>query len=448
MSLPIKKVVPSPYNLHMKKPVSDVCDHGFTEYFYSKNDLRTGIPEFVVEGNSEHLIVPSKTYLKLTLELSGKAVRPPVAAAPGVNVEVPIAARGEQPNIFVINNIFHSIFESVDVYVSNQAITKADKHNPYNAYIRTLCTYGEEPLQTYLQLCGWAKDNAGHFDSLDDDENEALPTRKSYFTGFPRRGEFIGKICSPLFFQEKVLPPQTSLRIVLKKVSDDFTLIHETGEFELKIIEATLMVQKVAAVPALVEGYLKMMEDDHPLQYFLRTPSINYYTIEAGSSQFMRDDLFMGKMPLKVIIGMVDTEAYHGSRTRNPFNFQHFGLTEIGLHKDGIPYPKPVLKIDFAMGKSAEAYHNFMCALGGAYSEHVTTVTLTDYVNGFWLFCYYMSPDQLGSTHPGSLLNMNSNVRLEMKFKQPVMRNITLLVYSEMEHLMEIHRDRKVTVDF
>jgi hypothetical protein len=75
-------------------------------------------------------------------------------------------------------------------------------------------------------------------------------------------------------------------------------------------------------------------------------------------------------------------------------------------------------------------------------------VSKDDFMDGYTMFSYDMSPDQLGSVHPGNLLNMNSNVRLEMKFKEAVKQNITLLVYSEMEHLMEIHRDRKVTVDF
>jgi hypothetical protein len=448
MGLPIEKVVPSPYNLHMKKPVSAVCEHGFVEYFYSKNDVRSGILEFVVEGNSEHLILPNRTFLKLTLELSGHAIRPP-AADGGRPVQVPFSDDPDNdPNAYVINNIFHSVFESVDVYVGNQATTKTDKHNPYNAYIRTLCTYGEEPLNTYFELCGWSKDTAGEFNSLSDDSNKGLITRKSLFTGVPHRGEFIGRICSPLFFQEKVLPTQTGLRIVLKKASDDFTLIHEKGNFELKIVDAVLMVQKVAAVPALIEGYMKMMEEDMPFQYFLRTPSINYYTIEAGSSQFMRDDLFMGKLPLRVIIFMVDTESYHGHRERNPFNFRDYGLTEICLYKDGIPYPRPPLKLDVGANKCAEAYHSYLLSLGCSYSDRAVTVSKDDFMDGYTMFSYDMSPDQLGSVHPGNLLNMNSNVRLEMKFKEAVKQNITLLVYSEMEHLMEIHRDRKVTLDF
>jgi hypothetical protein len=348
----------------------------------------------------------------------------------------------------VVNNIFASVFESIEVYVSNQNITKSDKHNPYNAYLQTLCNYGEDSLKTYFQLTGWSKDTSAHMDDVTGASNTGLKVRKDMFTGTPLRGEFIGKLCSPLFFQDKALPTQVSVRIVLRKSNDQFTLMHEAGEFELKITEAVLMVQKVSVIPGLKEGFMKVLEEDHPIPYFLKTPSVNYYTIEQASSQFMRDDLFLGKIPRRIIIGMVETEAYHGKNDKNPFNFQDFGLSEIAMYKDGIPYPRPVLKLDIENGQCAEAYHNFMTSLNGAYNRNVPILTMSEFKKGFTLFSFDMSPDQLGSTHPGSMLSMNSNIRLEMKFKTPTAKNITLLVYSEIEHLMEIHRDRRVSVDF
>ena len=78
------------------------------------------------------------------------------------------------------------------------------------------------------------------------------------------------------------------------------------------------------------------MNEGHPVQYILPTPSINYYTIESGSSQFMRDDLFMGRIPKHLVIGLVLTSAYHGKSDENPFNFQHFDVCEIGLYKDSM----------------------------------------------------------------------------------------------------------------
>lgn len=437
MAMQVERYVPSPYMLHQKKPVSDVCENGFVEYYYSKNELRTGVLDFVVEGNSEHLIDPTKIFLKLGLELTGKARRRNGSAVSEVGIS-------EGAKVAPINNILQSIFESVDVYVNNQATTKVDKHHAFNAYLQTLCNYGKEPLETYFRLQGWSKDQHDKMDDLND--NSGMNARKGFFNA--NKAEFIGKLCSPLFFQEKLLPTQTTLRVVLKKAKDEFALMHEEGNFELKITHATLMVQKLSVVPSLMEAYLKMLEEDHPIPYFLKTPAINYYTIESGSSQFMRDDLFLGKTPTRIVIGMVETSAYHGAKDKNPFNFQNFGLSKIEVIKDGRAFPKPPLHMDYEKGDYAEAYHNFMCSLNGAYSRTVPNITMEDYKNGFNLYSFDMSPDQLGSVQPGSMLKMSSNIRLEMKFSAALTKNITLLVYSEEEHLLEINRERRASVDF
>jgi hypothetical protein len=275
--------------------------------------------------------------------------------------------------------------------------------------LQTLCNNGHEGLDTYFELSGWAKDTAGAMDDFADHNKGALK-RQADFKGDDIKMEYIGRPYSPLFFQEKVLPTQVSMRVILRKASNDFILMHEDGKFDLKVTDAVLMVQKVSVIPSLRQSYIKLLEEGHPIPYFLRTPAINHITIEEGASQFMRDNLFLGKLPRRA-------------------------------------YPRPIIKLDIENKVCADAYHNFMTSLNAAYSRHVPTITLYEYMNGFTLFSYDMSPDQMGSTHPGSILNMNSNIRLEMKFKKPTKTNITLLVYSEMDHLMEIHRDRRVTVD-
>lgn len=430
---------PQTYDLFRKNGVSDCVESGFLEYYYSKNLLSTGKLEFVVEGNSDHMIIPSKTYLRLKVELGGSARRV-------INNETREVTLAEGARVGVVNNILHSMFESVEVYLSNQALTKTDRHNPYVAYIQTLLNNSQESLETYFQLSGWAPDTAGEMDTFVSGENNGYEMRKTYLKD--NKMELIGKLHHPLFFQEKALPTQVTMSVLLKKGNEKFFLMHETGEFELKIVEAVLMVQKVHTVPSIQKAYLSCLEEGHSIPYFLKSAYVNFMTIEQGSSQFMRDNLFLGKLPRRVILGLVETEAYQGKENRNPFNFQHFGLTDICLYKDGIPFPRPPIKLDIEEGVCAEAYHHFMTSLSAAYTRFIpAAMTMSQYSKGYTLFSFDMSPDQLGSTHPGSLHNTNSNVRLEMKFKNPLKKNVTLLVYSEEECLMEIHKDRRVTID-
>jgi len=45
--------------------------------------------------------------------------------------------------------------------------------------------------------------------------------------------------------------------------------------------------------------------------------------------------LFSGQIPTRIVIGLVRSDAFNGSTTRKPFNFQNFRLTEITVYPYG-----------------------------------------------------------------------------------------------------------------
>ena len=48
-----------------------------------------------------------------------------------------------------------------------------------------------------------------------------------------------------------------------------------------------------------------------------------------------REKLFSGQLPTRVVIGLVTNRAFNGHAGSNPFNVQHFNLSEIALYLDG-----------------------------------------------------------------------------------------------------------------
>lgn len=445
MTLPVERVLIGAYDLFEKQAIADQAERGFQEYYYPKSDIQNGNIEFVIEGNSEQMILPSLIDLKLTLQLEGNEDGKFNTTTSKTDPGKTVAAK--EANVAPVNNYFHSIFDSVHVSLSSQPITNTDHNYAYISYLQMLCNYGEEPLQTNFALTGWEKDTAGEMDTVGT-TNNGFKVRQQHFYAYDNKVELIGKLFSPIFMQEKALPTQVSMRVTLEKKSNpSFYLMHEKGTFDLKIVEAVLRVQKVVPTPMMKDSYLKMLNDKVPIPYHLIVPSINPITIEQGSSQFIRDNLFLGKVPQRIIIALVETDAYLGARDKNPFNFQHFNVREICLYKDGMPFPRPMARLDFKNGKVAESYHNFMLALKGSYSRFVPNVTIDEFKQGFTLFVYDMSPDQLGSVNHESLLNRYSNVRLEMKFAEKTPTSITLLAYSERDHLLEIFEDRRVNID-
>lgn len=440
MALPFSRTISSAYDLYAKQGIADHIESGFVEEYHLRNDIRSNTLEFVIDGNTEHAIVPRRIALKLALQISGdgggEAANKTTIAA-GNSVVAPI------------NNIFHSIFENVNVYLSNQPTTKIDNNYPYIAYIQTLMQYGEEPLNTNFSLTGWFKDTAGKMDDPDG-ENDGFEKRCQLWRDRPTKTvEYIGRLHSPIFMQDKILPTQVSMTVRLqKKANKDFYLSYYSGgKYEISITAASLLVQKVALTPIYKESIRRMLNEGNSIPYPLVIPCINYMTIEPNSTQFIRDNLFLGKTPDRIIIGLVETKAYQGDSEKNPFNFQHFNLSQIALYKDGMPFPRPITRLDYTNKNYAEAYHNLMVSVHGNDSRFVPYITYKDFGSGYALYCYDMSPDQLGSTTHGAASNSVSNIRLELKFSTPTPQNITLLAYCERRHLLEIHEDRRVSID-
>lgn len=445
----LDRLVPSSYILLEPVPVSDVCENGFVEYFYPKNDLKTRVLEFEVEGNSDHLMVPSAAYLRLKLELV--CTRKKVEQKAGDDGQLStVTKEPDFKKVSVVNNLFSSLFESVEVLVGNTELSKNERNNQYVSYLLTLLNFGSEQFDTYFKLLGWSKDTAEAMDTLSR-ENDGWQQRQDMFRKGTRTVELIGKIGSPIFFHPKVLLTQLGMRVILRVGSPEFYMMYPEGEehFDIVIKEAVLMVQKLAVVKGVRQGYNEILQRGDAIPYFLKTPYVTHYAIDRHSSQFVKENLFQGKIPNKVILGMVLTEAYHGKTDRNPFNFQHFGLTDVCMYMNGAPYPRPAIKLDAEEGKIAEAYHYFMTSINAAYSRVVPDITMEDYQNGYFLISYNMAPDQfIGSAHPANLLKAHSNIRLEMKFKKPLKENVTLLVYYEYTHVAEVTKPRQVHVEF
>jgi len=58
-------------------------------------------------------------------------------------------------------------------------------------------------------------------------------------------------------------------------------------------------------------------------------------TIPSAVMDVNQEKLFSGQIPTRIVIGLVRNDAFNGSTTRNPFNFQNFKLTEISVYSDG-----------------------------------------------------------------------------------------------------------------
>ena len=87
-------------------------------------------------------------------------------------------------------------------------------------------------------------------------------------------------------------------------------------------------------MPSVFLAHAKAMERG-TAKYPIRRVVCKSFTIPQNYLDINHKKLFSGKIPTRILIELMDNKAFNGSRDRNPFNFAHFNLHEIGLYLDG-----------------------------------------------------------------------------------------------------------------
>ena len=214
----------------------------------------------------------------------------------------------------------------------------------------------------------------------------------------------------------------------------------------MKILSAYMLIRKIMVSPSVALGHAKALEIS-TAKYPIKRVVIKTTTVGAGLIDVTQEKLFSGQLPTRLIIGLVDHEAFNGVRTRNPFNFHHFNLNHIEVHVDGqLNQQIKPLKPNYTLGQYTEAYLSLFSGTNKINRDESNTISLSDYPNGYCLYCFDLTPDLSEDLH-FNLIKQGS-VRLALKFSTALARAITVITYAEFENIIEIDQSRNILFDF
>ena len=350
-----------------------------------------------------------------------------------------------------VNNFLHSLFAQVDVSLNGSLVTSSMNTYAYRAYIETLLSYGVESKSSQLTSALFYKDEAGKMDKPNPlaanevDRNSGLAKRQT-FGAESREIDMIGRIHSDIFFQDRYMLNEVNARIKLIRNNDAFCLM-ATGarQFKVLITAASFLIRKVKISPSVYLAHAKTLESG-TAKYPIRRVICKSFTIPAGYLDVSHEKLFSGQLPVRLIVGLVDNRAYNGDRERNPFNFRHFSLTEIGIYLDGQLHGLKPLKLDFAAGRFIAAYAGLFGGTNKINRDEGNDISRSDYANGYALYAYDLTPDLAEDDHVN--LTRQGTVRLDLKFGNALAQTVTVIAYAEFENLLEIDRNRNIVFDF
>ena len=267
---------------------------------------------------------------------------------------------GGQSNVAPVNNFLHSLFRQVDVYLNGKQVTPAMGTYAYRSYIETLLNYDVSAKQSQFSSALYYKDTAGKMEEAGTlewssqtinyknprDQNASVkvyapPTGNA---GFAKRHQFItngnqfvlsGPIFSDIFMTDRLLLNMMDLKVVLNRSTDTFSLM-EIGnksdpiEPKVHLTDVVLKVRKVKVDQAVSDGVERMLKQT-PALYPIRRVECKILTIPQNLPNIRQDNIFSGIIPNLFVFGLVHVDAATGTYGTNPYNFKHFGVSNVSL---------------------------------------------------------------------------------------------------------------------
>lgn len=346
-----------------------------------------------------------------------------------------------------VNNWLHSLFSQVDLYVNQKSVSPQNNTYAYRAYIETLLNYDDGAKKSHLSCALWFDDTPQKMDDCEN-ANAGLVNRRT-FTSDSDYVDMIGHLHVDLCNQDKFMLNGVELRFRFVRSRDVFCIMSKSEKYKVHIDEANLLVRRNKINPTVLLAHSKTLESG-TAKYPITRVEVKAITIPTGIRGKTLDNIFLGQLPKRVIVGLVKNGAFNGDYKLNPFNFQHFNMNYLSLYVDGVQIPSKPLQPDFSDDNelSVLAYHTLFSGTGIHFHNMGNSIRRDEFADGFCLMAFDLTPDLSANATTHWNLIRHGSLRVELGFSEALEATVNCIVYAEFDNVIEIDKNRNVTVDY
>ena len=320
----------------------------------------------------------------------------------------------EFARVIYVNNIMHSIFSYVEVYINNQQIYNSNGLYAQKSHISNNFKGAITEYKGVLYC--------GGYDYEQNPEDITHPLLDPFFTRMKLLRRFdgfmlYGKLGIDFFSTSELLYPNMKLRWRLTRARPNFYTISDNPNVSLVIVDCSLYTRRIA----LKDDYHKKRMDMPayaPVEYNYLKTLAKAFNIPAGQNQFFQENIFNNAPIQRVAIAMNTNSAFTGSFTENPFWYQQFDLRQIRKVRGG----QPIVYFDTA--DNCRLYVTTMKAMN--FQDDIPSIPIDDFKDHCVLvFDVTSMQDATENCHYPELVG--EPLRLELNFTHPL-ENVTELV--------------------
>ena len=315
-----------------------------------------------------------------------------------------------------VNNIIHSIFSNVEVYINYQQIYSSNGLYAHKSFISNYFKAANSEYKSVLHCEGY------DYEQDPEDISNPLPdpffTRRMKLLSRPDAFMLYGNLGIDFFSTSELLYPNMKIRLRLIRAGPIFYMISDNPNVNLGIVDCSLYTHLLA----LKDDYHKKRMDMlayAPVEYNYLETLAKTIIIPARQNQFIQGNIFNNAPIHRVAIAMNTNSAFTGSFTENPFSYQQFDLRQVRILRRGQP------NLDFDFADNCRLYVTTMKAIN--FRDDIPSILIDDFKDHYVLvFGLTSLQDAIENCHYPELVG--EPLRLELNFTQPL-ENLTELYW-------------------
>ncbi len=354
------------------------------------------------------------------------------------------ATAADLKKVAPINSFAGSFIDKVDIQLDgNEILSLTNTHANYKHYVETLLSYGTSASSSHLQAGGFHMDSANQFDTADA-TNDGWKKRASLISA---TGEFtlVCPLHSDILHIDRQFPPGIGLSFIITRASDNF-LLHATEDsvkFKIKVLGMKLFIRHLSLTDHITGRILSRMKEEPIILPFMKT-IIKSFVFPSGLQNVSIPNAINGSLPKSILIFMTKENA-SSQITLNPYNFQHFNLSEAYTLVNGNQIPVEAYAPDFTNHTGAvREFRHFFDNIGILHNDHGNQVSLSHYKGGCFFLSFDLTPDLCYGFHKH--VHQTGTVDLNLTFKTSLPHSIRVFFMSTFDAILQIASDKQCKV--
>ena len=258
-----------------------------------------------------------------------------------------------------------------------------------------------------------------------------------------------GPLFCDVFMTDRLLLSFVDLKIILNRNIDAFCVMSAIAnpDQKVKLTDAYLKLRKVKVSPNVSVAHELALKKG-PAIYPIRRVECKSFIVPAGNPSLRKDNIFNGLLPKSFVFGLVDSAAFNGSYTKNPFNFQHLKVSSITVTINGEDMPFKPLQLSYGNNpKYIEAYTTLFSGTGKMYYDVGNDISREEFPNGYAIYAFDLTPDMCSSS-PHFNTVQRGNLAVDIRFSAAPTAAASLVCYGEFENTIHIDSERNVIYDY